>query len=53
MGQPNLISQTGLYLWRQRPKFILSEAEGLPHTWRVQSAWGTIALVGGMADEES
>jgi len=28
----NLISQTGLYLWRQRPEFILSEAEGVPHT---------------------
>ena len=32
----NLISQTGLYLCRQRPEFILSEADGLPHTWRVQ-----------------
>ena len=29
----NLISQTGLYLCRQLPDFILSEVEGLPHTF--------------------
>jgi hypothetical protein len=31
----NLISQTGLYLCRQRPDFP-ELAEELPHTWRVQ-----------------
>ena len=28
--QANLISQTGLYLRRQRPQFILSEAKAVP-----------------------
>jgi hypothetical protein len=32
----NLISQTGLYLCRQRPQFILSLSKGPTHTWRVQ-----------------
>src|ERR1700730_3977072 len=32
----NLISQTGLYLCRQRPEFILSLSKGSRTLWRVQ-----------------
>jgi hypothetical protein len=35
----NHVSMIGLYLFRQLPDFILSEVEGLPHTFACSTIW--------------